>query len=75
MRKLSIVILLIFIAIALSGCSDADKAPRVEICKSHWTLDTICIPLRENYKFDEVPYSIEETEQGYNIIIYCIKGE
>ena len=75
MKKILIVLILIIIIIIISGCNFGDQAkfPRVEIAKDEYTANAIYLPLRENYKFAEVPYGIEETENGYNIIIHCIK--
>lgn len=71
MKKFIILILLIMI-ILLSGCN-ADKVPRVDIVFTGIIYDTIYLPLRPGHQFAEVPYGIEETENGYNIIIYCVK--
>jgi hypothetical protein len=46
---------------------------RIEVIKNRSVLDNFSIPLRENYSFSEDLYSIEETEDGYNIVIHCIK--
>lgn len=75
MKKIFTILILIILIIILSGCGlgDQDKFPRVEMVKDEYTANAIFLPLRENHKFAEVPYSIEETENGYNIIIHCIK--
>lgn len=75
MKKIVAVFMLIVLIIILSGCDfgDQEKIPRIELIKDDWSANTIYLPLRENHKFAEVSYSIEETENGYNIIIHCIK--
>jgi len=73
MKKIFIALILIFIIFLLSGCGDSFKIPRVELIKNGWRFDNTYLPLRDNYKFAEIPYGIEETENGYNIIIYCVE--
>lgn len=73
MKKIFIALILIFIIFLLSGCGDSFKIPRVELIKNGWRFDNTYLPLRDNYKFAEMPYGIEETENGYNIIIYCVE--
>lgn len=75
MKKIFAILMLIVLIIILSSCDfgDQDKFPHVEMAKDEYAANAIFLPLRENHKFAEVPYSIEETENGYNIIIHCIK--
>ncbi len=73
MKKIFIALILIIIIFLLSGCGDSFEIPRVELIKNSWSFDTTYLPLRGNHKFAEVPYGIEETENGYNIIIYCVE--
>lgn len=73
MKKIFIALILIITIFLLSGCGDSFKIPRVELIKNEWNSDTTYLPLRNNHKFAEVPYGIEETENGYNIIIYCVE--
>ena len=75
MKKILVILILIISIIILSSCDfgDQDKFPHVKIAKDEYTANAIFLPLRENHKFAEVPYSIEETENGYDIIIHCIK--
>ena len=49
------------------------RPKRIDIIRDISTLNNFTIPLRQNYSFSENLYSIEETEEGYNIIIHCIK--
>lgn len=53
--------------------NDAYKTPQITLKRGFFRMSHIYIPLRDNYDFSEVPYTIEETENGYNIIIHCIK--
>ena len=74
MKKILFILILIIMIFLLSGCGgDSNKLPRVELWKDSWRINTIYLPLRDNHKFAEVPYGIEETENGYNIIIYCVE--
>ena len=74
MKKILIILIFIILIFLLSGCSgDNSKLPRVELWKDPWRVDAIYLPLRDNHTFAEVPYGIEETENGYNIIIYCVE--
>ena len=68
-----IILPIISIIIILASCFTNIRPKRIDIIKNRFTLDNFTIPLRENYSFSEDPYSIEETEEGYNIIIHCIK--
>ena len=63
MKKIFIALILIFIIFLLSGCGDSFKIPRVELIKNGWRFDNTYLPLRDNYKFAEMPYGIEETEK------------
>lgn len=64
---------IISIIIILATCLTNIRPKRIDIIRNKSTLDNFTIPLRENYSFSEDLYSIEETEDGYNIIIHCIK--
>ena len=74
MKRILLILILIIIIFLLTGCDeDSNKYPRVDLWKNHWRTNTIYLPLRANHTFAEVPYGIEETENGYNIIIYCVE--
>ena len=73
MKKIFVALILIITIFLLSGCGDSFEIPRIELIKNDWSFDTTYLPLRDNHKFAEVPYGIEETENGYNIIIYCVE--
>lgn len=75
MKKILLILLLIILTFILCACGNEDKFPRVGIYPTHWKVDSILLPLRNGYQFAEVPYGIEETENGYNIIIYCVEEE
>lgn len=75
MKKYTWIIILpiISIIIILATCFTNIMPKRIDIIKNRSALNNFSIPLRENYSFSEDLYSIEETEDGYNIIIHCIK--
>ena len=64
---------IICIVIILTACLTNIMPKRIDIIRNRSALNNFTIPLRENYSFSEDLYSIEETEDGYNIIIHCIK--
>lgn len=64
---------IISIIIILAACLTNIRPKRIDIIKNRSALNNFSIPLRQNYSFSEDLYSIEETEDGYNIIIHCIK--
>ena len=68
-----IIFLIIEIIILLAVCFTNIIPRRIDVIKNRSVLDNFSISLRENYSFSEDLYSIEETEDGYNIIIHCIK--
>lgn len=68
-----IILPIVSIIIILAACFTNIKPKRIDVIKNKSALDNFTIPLRENYSFSEDLYSIEETEDGYNIIIHCIK--
>lgn len=57
------------IVLLLTGCSQS----LVKIVPTYSPYGEVTLPLRENYRFAENSYDIEETEDGYDIIIHCIK--
>lgn len=69
----TIILPIISIIIILATCFTNIMPKRIDIIKNRSALNNFSIPLRENYSFSEDLYSIEETEDGYNIIIHCIK--
>jgi len=68
-----IILSIVSIIIILAACFTNIKPKRIDVIKNRSALDNFTISLRENYSFSEDLYSIEETEDGYNIIIHCIK--
>lgn len=75
MKKYTWIIIstIISIIIILAACLTNIRPKRIDIIKNRSALNNFTIPLRENYSFSEDLYSIEETEDGYDIIIHCIK--
>lgn len=65
----TIISIIIILVVSLTNI----RPKRIDVIKNRSALDNFTIPLRENYSFSEDLYSIEETEDGYNIIIHCIK--
>lgn len=74
MKKLILMMIMIILMMLLCGC-DANKIPRVALIKNDWRFDNINLPLRDGYVFAEDIFYIQDTDEGYNIIIRCIKGE
>lgn len=75
MKKYTWIIILpiLSIIIILVTCFTNIRPKRIDIIKNRSALNNFTISLRQNYSFAEDLYSIEETEDGYNIIIHCIK--
>ena len=74
MKKYMWIILpIVSIIIILATCFINIRPKRIDVIKNKSALDNFTIPLRKSYSFSEDLYSIEETEDGYNIIIHCIK--
>jgi len=44
--------------------------PKVELWRNGNRANTTLIKIEENYEFAEDPYTIENTDTGYNIIIH-----
>jgi len=65
----TIISIIIILVVSLTNISPK----RIDIIRNRSALNNFSIPLRENYSFSEDLYSIEETEDGYNIVIHCIK--
>lgn len=73
---IQLVLLLLFFVFVLTACDSNDtKYPRVNIMPTNWNADATFLPLRAGHVFAEVPYSIEETDSGYDIIIHAVKGD
>lgn len=74
MVKRILIIFLIFSIIFLTGCSSyMDAIPRIEIIRSTWRSENIILSVRENYDLAEDIYTIEDTTDGYNLIIHFTK--
>lgn len=74
MKKVALIGILAAALLLLSGCGDFGKVPRLEIVRSAWRYDNVVIALRDKYKFAEDVYTIVDTENGYDIIIHCERG-
>lgn len=67
---------LIICLLAMTSCGRSFGAiPRVDMIYSNYRFDELHIPLRKDYMFAEVPYGIVETDDGYDIVIHCVKSE
>ena len=77
MKRLFLIFLLLIILLTATACQGYKKTavPRIELVYTTMPDDDITIPLRKDHTFSEAPISIEEVEDGYNIIIHCVKGE
>lgn len=75
MKKYTWIIIstIISIIIILAACFTNIRPKRIDIIRNRSALNNFTISLQQNYSFSEDLYSIEETEDGYNIIIHCIK--
>lgn len=65
--------LLALLVLLLAGCSSFDKWPRVTIERTEYRVDDVQLPLRDGYVFGEQMYSIQETGEGYDIVIHAVK--
>lgn len=75
MKKYILIILLSILCLIFTGCNGRwFNYPIIRIERNNKVSGDVIIPIRENYTFSEDLYSIEEVENGYNIIISCIKG-
>lgn len=75
MKKYTWIIILPILSfiIVLVTCFTNIRPKRIDIIRNRSALNNFTISLRQNYSFSEDLYSIEETEDGYNIIIHCIR--
>ena len=65
MKKKIFILFLILLTIILTGC-------RGYYVAANEPNSATCIDLRENYKFAEDVYTIQNTPEGYDIIIHCV---
>ena len=68
MKKIIIIVLLASLML-LTGCS----GDRVRISRHSVTVENIVLPLRYGYRFAEDVYTVQDTDQGYDIIIHAIR--
>lgn len=66
-----IIIVLLASLLLLTGCS----GNRVRISRHSVTVENIVLPLRYGYKFAEDVYTVQDTDQGYDIIIHAVKED
>ena len=74
MKRMLLLILVIASVLFLSSCNNPSMhIPRVELVPTGYRYDTMYIPLRDGFIFSEDPFSIIDTESGYDIIIHAEK--
>lgn len=70
MIKRSVIIALLILALAvLVGCDSKS----VRINSSSLYVENIVLPLRHGYEYAEDCYSVEDTENGYDIIVHVVR--
>jgi len=47
--------------------------PKIELWRDGNRFNTTLIEVKDGYKFADEPYSIEDTEDGYNIVVHLNK--
>ena len=47
--------------------------PKIELWRDGNRSHTTLIEVKDGYKFADEPYSIEDTEDGYNIVVHLNK--
>ena len=70
MKKLLIGLLLAGILMMLAGCSGTE---RVRIAQNSVWIDNMILTIRHGYRLAEDVYSIEETAEGYDIVIHAVQ--
>lgn len=70
MKKIIILALLASLLL-LTGCN----SNRVRISRNSVTVENIVLPLRHGYQFAEDVYTVQDTDQGYDIIIHAIRED
>ena len=80
MTKAQIIRACILLPLIIAFCcymiSNYYKYPQVEIWPTANRMNSTVIPLKDNYMFDSNnPYVIEQTTNGYDIIIHIINKE
>jgi len=68
---LCLCVFLIALLMVLSGC---ESSQRVKINNSSVTVDNLILSIRNGYNLSENVYDIEETAEGYDIIIHVEKA-
>lgn len=75
MKKIIIGLMLAAAVAALTGCSDNDEYPFVKIERDTKYFHDIVIPIGRGYGFNRQVYTIEEHDDGFDIIIHVKAGE
>ena len=68
MKKIVIVLLLASVLL-LAGCENN----RVRISRNSTYIENVVLPLKHGYIFADDAYDIQETEEGYDIIVHAVK--
>lgn len=68
MKKAAVFLLLAGILMTLAGCSGTQ---RVRIMRN--SLDNIVLTIRPGYRLAEDVYSIQETAEGYDIVVHAVQ--
>ena len=70
MKKAAVFLLLAGILMTLAGCSGTE---RVRITQNSVWIDNMILTIRHGYRLAEDAYSIEETAEGYDIVIHAVQ--
>ena len=76
MKKMAIALVLAAVVGALAGCSaDPDNYPFVKIERDTKYSHDIVIPIGQGFSFNRQVYTIEEHDDGFDIIIHVKAGD
>lgn len=70
MKKAIMILLLVALLTMLSSCSSTG---RVRISQNSVWIDNMILTIRHGYRLAEDAYSIEETADGYDIVIHAVQ--
>ena len=70
MKKAIMILLLVALLTMLSSCSSTG---RVRITQNSVWIDNMILTIRHGYRLAEDAYSIEETAEGYDIVIHAVQ--
>lgn len=74
MKKIALGLVLAAVVAALTGCNDASKYPFVKIERDTRYSHDIVIPIGQGFSFTRQVYTIEERDDGFDIIIHVKAG-